>query len=220
MNLQELQRLHLFEPLDSDQLGRIQSSLRERHYRAGEPLFAQGDPAAHFFLVKSGTMKLYLLSRDGDEKVVEVIQSGQLFAEAVMFMDERRYPVNASALSDTHLVIFDNSCFLQLLAESPDLALKLLGILSRRMHGLLSHIDELTLHNATYRLVSYLLAQVHAQAGQVRLAIPKQVIASRLSMKPETLSRILGRLREQGLLAVQGETLVLLDEAGLRRVLE
>ncbi|MCG5525698.1 Crp/Fnr family transcriptional regulator [Ectothiorhodospira haloalkaliphila] len=220
MTLQELQRLHLFEPLNSDQLARIQSTLRERHCRAGEPLFSQGDPAPHFFLVKSGAMKLYLLSRDGDEKVVEVIQSGQLFAEAVMFMDERRYPVNASALSDTHLVIFDTECFLQLLGESPDLALKLLGGLSRRMHGLLSQIDELTLHNATYRLVSYLLAQAHSQAGQVRLSIPKQVIASRLSMKPETLSRILARLRERGLLEVQGETLVLLNESGLRRVLE
>ncbi|WP_238984736.1 hypothetical protein [Ectothiorhodospira haloalkaliphila] len=49
MTLQELQRLHLFEPLNNDQLARIQSTLRERHCRAGEPLFSQGDPAPHFF---------------------------------------------------------------------------------------------------------------------------------------------------------------------------
>ncbi|MFP4682950.1 MAG: Crp/Fnr family transcriptional regulator [Ectothiorhodospira sp.] len=219
MTLEELQRLHLFEPLDPDQLVRVRDSLRVRHCRAGESLFAQGDPASHFFFVKSGAVKLYLLSREGDEKVVEVIQTGQLFAEAVLFMDEARYPVNATPLIGTELVIFDNSCFLGLLEESPGLALKLLGALSRRIHDLLNHIDELTLHNATHRLVAYLLAHGGGQPGRVHLNAPKQVIASRLSMKPETLSRILARLRDRGLLSVEGDTLHLLDEAGLRAML-
>ncbi|MBK1690744.1 Crp/Fnr family transcriptional regulator [Ectothiorhodospira mobilis] len=219
MTLEELQRLHLFEPLSREQLARVRDSLRVRHCRAGEALFAQGDPAPHFFFVKRGAVKLYLLSRDGDEKVVEVIHADQLFAEAVMFMDERRYPVNATPLVETELVIFDNACFLRLLEESPGLAFQLLGALSRRIHGLLSHIDELTLHNATHRLVAYLLAHGGGAPGRVQLSAPKQVIASRLSMKPETLSRILARLRDRGLVRVKGDTLHLLDEAGLREML-
>ncbi|MCG5513636.1 Crp/Fnr family transcriptional regulator [Ectothiorhodospira shaposhnikovii] len=215
----ELQRLALFEPLTTAQLERIRGAAREKRCLAGEPLFSQGDAARHFFLVRQGAIKLFLLSRDGDEKVVEVIQTGQLFAEAVMFMEQRRYPVNATALADTELVIFDHDTFLSLLAEAPDLALKMLGSLSRRVHGLLSHIDELTLHNATYRLVAYLLSQPRDDAGEVRLDLPKQIIASRLSMKPETLSRILARLRTQALVEVSGETLLLKDRAGLRRLL-
>ncbi|MBK1672296.1 Crp/Fnr family transcriptional regulator [Ectothiorhodospira shaposhnikovii] len=215
----ELQRLPLFEPLTDAQLERVRNASRERSCIAGESLFAQGDEAGSFFMVRQGAIKLFLLSREGDEKVVEVIQAGQLFAEAVMFMEQRRYPVNASALTDTELVIFDHDTFLSLLSETPDLALKMLGSLSRRIHGLLSHIDELTLHNATYRLVAYLLSQSGGEAGEIRLNLPKQIIASRLSMKPETLSRILARLRAQALVEVSGDTLLLRDKSGLRRLL-
>ncbi|MEY6433892.1 Crp/Fnr family transcriptional regulator [Thioalkalicoccus limnaeus] len=220
MTLNDLRRIPLFEPLTSEQLARIHTGLRERRCEAGERLFAQGDVARHFFLVADGSVKLSRLSRDGDEKVIEVIQAGQLFAEAVMFMDERRYPVNATTVTETRLILFEHAPLLGLLDESPDVALKLLGSLSRRIHGLLSQLDELTLHNATYRLISYLLSEGRATAGEVRLAVPKQVIASRLSMQPETLSRILARLRTRRLIEVQGDTIKLCDERGLRAMLE
>ena len=215
-----LSRMHLFEPLNGEQLERISQGAHEIRLGSGEALFSQGTPAHRFFLVIEGMIKLFLLSREGDEKVIEVITPGNSFAEAVMFMEPAGYPVNAGAVGDTRLLAFENRVFLDLLDESPALTRKLLATMSRRLHALLREIDELTLHNATYRLVTYLLQQDRRGEGLIDLSVPKQLVASRLSIKPETLSRILARLRERGLVQIDGERITLLDEPGLRAELE
>lgn len=215
-----LHQIHLFEPLSDEQRSRMRDSMREVHLRPGEVLFTQGDPARYFYLICVGAVKLFLLSREGEEKVIDVVPAGQMFAEAVMFMEHRRYPVSAGALAESRLLAFDNEVFLSLLGESPDLTLRLLGTMSRRLHQMVREIDELTLHNANYRFITYLLQQERTGPNRVDLNVPKQVIASRLSIKPETLSRILSRLRDRGLIRVDGETITFTDEAGLRALLE
>jgi CRP/FNR family transcriptional regulator, dissimilatory nitrate respiration regulator len=215
-----LHQIHFFEPLDAEQLSRVRASTRAIHLKAGEPLFSQGDPARYFFMVLEGSLKLFLLSREGEEKVIELVSPDQFFAEAVMFMEHARYPVNASALTETRLLAFDNRTFLELLQESPELTMRVLAAMSRRLHALVREIDELTLHNATYRFVTYLLQQERSAGTRVDLPLPKQIIASRLSIKPETLSRILARLREQGQVEVAGDSITLIDEPALRALLQ
>ena len=165
--------MHLFEPLRGEQLEQTGQAAHEVHLGSGEALFSQGEPADRFFLVTEGMIKLFLLSREGDEKVIEVITPGNSFAEAVMFMEPAGYPVNASAVGATRLLAFDNRVFLDLLEESPALTHKLLATMSRRLHALLREIDELTLHNATYRFVIYLLQQDRRGVSRIDLSVPK-----------------------------------------------
>jgi CRP-like cAMP-binding protein len=92
-----------------------------------------------------------------------------------------------------------------------------------RLRRHVNEVDKLTLHNATFRLVSYLLQQMPAdvvESPEVQLTTPKNVIASRLSIQPETFSRILGRLSKAGLVEVHGHSIVLRDIAGLRKQIE
>jgi CRP-like cAMP-binding protein len=217
-----LAKHYLFSSLDSGQLERVTASTRERRLVRGELLFRQGDPARHFFLVCHGSVKLFLLSRSGEEKVVEVIRPDQFFAEAVMFMEGGAYPVHASALEDCELAAIESATFRELLLGSPALSLKLLEGMSRRMHGLIRQLDELSLCDATHRVVGYLLSCAEEASGGVgvRLTAPKQVIASRLGMKPETLSRILARLTERGLIENRGEQIRLLDPQSLQTLLD
>ena len=203
----------LMEPLGEAGLARVAGAARLRSLATGERLFEQGAPAEAFYLVREGAMKLSRLSEGGDEKVVEVIRPGQTFAEAVMFMEGERYPVAAEATAPTELIAVDNAAFRREVAADPELALRLLAVLSRRLHGLVAEIDELSFHSATHRLVGYLLAE--AREGRVRLAAPKQVIASRLGITPETLSRTLARLRDEGLVRVEGDTVDLVDTDAL-----
>ncbi len=214
-----IEDIPLFEPLDAEQRQRVLHSARILRLNRGQALFARGAPARHFYLVLEGSIKLYLLSPEGEEKVVEVMHPGQTFAEAVMFMEQEAYPVNASALTDLRLAAFSNAVFVQLLRESPELALRLLGTLSRRLHALLNQIDELALHDATRRLVAYLLTLPRNAEDRIDLDLPKQVIAARLAMKPETLSRTLAALRERQLLAVEGDRILLLDLESLHGLL-
>ncbi len=212
-----LQKIEHFAALDKDQLSTIANSTRLLKLRENETLFQHGQPADDFYLVLSGQVKLFRLSEDGVEKVIEIITPGRLFAEAVMFMNRQVYPVNAEAVSATEVLAISSKVFSRLLRESVDTCFRLMGVMSQRLHRHLNEIDSLTLHNATYRLVSYLLNEVsHSQQQDgLTLNTPKHVIASRLSIQPETLSRILSRLSKQSLIQVRGSHIEVLDRDGL-----
>ena len=88
------------------------------------------------------------------------------------------------------------------------------------MHGLINEIDHLTLHSGAQRVIRYLLDQLPqgvAASPSVRLLVPKHVIASRLGIQPETLSRVLAKLRSENLIDVHDDTIVLNDVAALER---
>lgn len=220
----ELRRTYLFAGMADDHLEILLNGVAELHLDPGQNLFQHGDAAERFFFVRSGLVKLFRLSRDGEEKIIEVIRPGETFAEAVMFMGlHGRYPVNASAVAEARLLAISQKTFLDLLRNSPDACFGLLASMSRRLHMLVNQIDSLTLQNATYRLVTYLLEQVPAgveTAPQVQLTTPKNVIASRLAIQPETLSRILARLRQDGLIDVQGSLITVRDVDALRRLVQ
>ena len=170
----------------------------------------QGQPAEHFFLVLKGRVKLYRISADGQEKVVEIIQAGQTFAEAVMFMQRSEYPVCAETLEAVQLVSVPNRLMLCLLQENPQACLRLLGNMSMRLHQRLGELETLTLQNATQRLALYLIQQLEDRSQEtvdIELQLSKRLIAARLSMQPETLSRIMARLNQQGLIAMSGRNI-------------
>jgi CRP-like cAMP-binding protein len=216
----ELRRAYLFADMQEAHLARLIGTMQRVQLPIGKLLFRQGQPAERFFYLHSGLVKLYRLSPEGDEKIIELIHPGQTFAEAVMFMGTRgSYPVNAEAVAEAEIYAFDQSAFLALLRESSEACFGLLGSMSRRLHMLVNQIENLTLQNATYRLVGYLIEQIpkNSQAREVVLDTPKSVIAAHLAIQPETLSRILAKLRKGGLIEVEGNHISVRDVQALRR---
>lgn len=212
MNLDTLRNCPLFSALDDAQLAEAAADMRRVPLAAGSALFRQGDEAQRFYVVDSGVIKLTRLSGDGEEKVIEMIRPGESFAEAVMFMDAKRYPVTAQAVDDSVVLGLANRRFFGLLRDDNRLALRMLGQLSMRVHGLVQEIEKLSLHNATHRLVNYLIGECERNnSNRLTLAAPKQVIASRLGITPETFSRLVQRLRSDGLLELRGAELAVND---------
>ncbi len=217
---EELRRLPVLAALSDEQLARVRRAARLVELAEGEHLFEHGQRAERFFMLREGRIKLYRLSPEGDEKVIEIIRPGQSFAEAVMFMEGKRYPVSAQALVRSELIAFDNAVFLQILRESVDTCFRVMAAMSMRLRARVNEIEALALQNATLRLVNYLLGELPEDAGdsaEIRLPAPKNVIASRLSVQPETLSRILHQLCDKGLITVQGRTITVHDVPALRR---
>ena len=210
----------LFRELDHDTLTQIAAHARWRHIEAGDTLFAQGDAGKHFFLVKSGAVKLYLLSDNGQEHTLEIIGRERMFAEAVMFMGGN-YPVYASALESGRLIAFDSVHFHRLLQDNSRLCLSLLAAMSRQMHALVADIDRLSLQSGARRLAQYLLAQpahTHDNRRVLQLPASKQAIASLLDIRPETLSRIFSRMAEDGLIRVDNDTVIILAVNQLNQI--
>ena len=219
IDIEKLKQNHLFKPLNEIQLRQIIDSARLIRLNEGESLFTLGQQAHYFYLVVAGQLKLFRVSEDGNEKIIEFPGAGRLFAEAVMFLEQRRYPVNATALRDSELYGFCNQTYLELLSESSDLCFALLADISQRLHGLLIEIDQLTLQNATYRVVEYLtdlIPDASTETVIVDLAAPKQTIAARLSITPETFSRILRSMADAGIISIHGKTIGIHDSKRLR----
>jgi len=219
MDDSELRRLPLLSELDDKQIARMRDTRRTLEFSAGETLFHMGERSSHFYYVDSGAVKLFRISAAGQEKIVEIIRPGQTFAEAVMFFDQPLYPVNAEALERTTLTAFDSATFINMLRESTDTCIRLLGTLSMRLHHRLNEIDALSLQNSMLRVVHYLLRRLDDSAAEqkvVELEASKKVIAARLSIQPETFSRVLHALIGAGAIAVDGRRIQVSDERKLR----
>ena len=107
--LEALGTSHLFSELTESQMDRVRRHSHITDMVEGEALFFQGDNATNFYLVLSGRIKLFRISPDGKEKVVEIIEVGATFAEALMFMDQPHYPVSATAIGPSRVLLADAS---------------------------------------------------------------------------------------------------------------
>ncbi|MEW5968073.1 MAG: Crp/Fnr family transcriptional regulator [Pseudomonadota bacterium] len=212
---------YLFSQLTADELSTVLARAAARQLAPGDTVFRQGEAAAHFFLVTSGQVRLYRISPLGEEKIIELIGPGALFAEAVSFMGGY-YPVHAAAVDQVRLVSFAFEDLDRALHESPGLAFRMMGSMAMRIHGLVNEIDHLASGSAGQRLVYYLLDLLREAPDpqRIHLRAPKNVIASRIGVKPETLSRLLARLKDAGILEVHDEWLQVRDGARLKAVLE
>ncbi len=214
---------HLFAGLSPPQLQRVMTSAHVIDADSGELLFDRGQPARHFYVVLEGQVNLVLYSKAGEEKIVDILGAGQSFAEAVMFMSGPMYPVSAVAAGSCRIARFSSVEYVALLRESPETCLRMLGHLSQRLHMRIREIEYLTLDSATHRLVRMIESRVPAGSDgphAIVLQESRQELASRLSMKPETLSRLLRTLADTGVIVVQGRTLQVPSRARLAAVLD
>ncbi len=209
----------LFGELDDGQLDTIVRHTQVASLEEGQVLFEQERPASEIFMLESGQIKLARISPEGHEKVIDLITPGGTFAEAIMFSRQQQYPVTATALQDSQVLCFDAKTYIEILHQSTEACFAIMAQMSCRLHWQIAEIDRLTLHNATFRVVAYLLDQVPSTdrgMSRVQLNIPKHVIASRLSMTPETLSRTFSKLNRDGLIEIDDSGMVLRDVGQLR----
>lgn len=208
-----LTSLPLCRQLDAAEVEALLRGTREFSFRRGEILFSKGDPSTGFFSIIRGQIKLAIPSSQGGEKVLEIMGPGQSFGEAVMFMDAP-YPVFAQALSEGAALHISKAVLFAAMERDPRLARKLLAGLSLRLHGLIQDVEAYTLQSARQRLIAYLVEKAGEGArvdAELHLPTSKTVIASRLNLTPETLSRVLHGLVEAGLIAVRGRVIRIPD---------
>jgi len=214
----DMRHTYLFETLNDADFQLAAASANLIQLSIGDMLFAEGDMAHHFYLVHRGMMKLYKSSPDGTERIVELLTAKQMFGEDAMFVGE--HSVYADALEPTQLIAFDCTAFADLMHKNADLCLRLLTVMSRRSKKLIDEIGKLTLQGSIQRVAQYLIeaGKYSEMSCTIRLNIPRYVIASRLGVSPETLSRIITKLRTRGMLDCVGDSIMLKDMDCLQQV--
>jgi CRP/FNR family transcriptional regulator len=217
---QILRKAPLFSTLTDGDLGRVAAIAVPRRYARKEAIFREGDRADGFFVVETGKVKVFKLSEEGKEQVLHVLEPGQSFAEAAIF-EGGSYPAHAEALADSELLLLPKLAFIDLLERNPRLAVRMLASLSRWLRRMTDLVENLSLRDVEARLVHYLSEELKSRGIPARdgvtleLPVSKNVLASRLGTVPETFSRVLKRLQEDGVIAVRGKQIRILSARGL-----
>jgi len=182
---------------------------------AHKRLFDQESPAVAFYYLETGRIKLYRLSENGDEKIIEIIEPGNMFAFTLLFIEGVKYPVNASALVNSEVISINTRHFSDLLRNSTDLCFSVMAAMSSRMMKLIQEIDSLSLQTGSTRVKSYLLNHTTADQPLFEIPVSKKTLASHLSIKPETFSRIMRCLINSGQIRVNGKEIEVVDRDDL-----
>jgi CRP-like cAMP-binding protein len=207
----------LFNSFTEREIALLSPSLSLKKVGRGEQIFSEGLEAAAFFAVISGKVKVYKLSPDGKEHTLHIHGAGDLVAEAAIF-DSMAYPASCSAMEDSALVRISRDGFIKLLKGHPELSLKMMSSYSKRLRQFVSKIEELSMRDIRSRLAGYLIMNSKTEKGVAvcRLKYSKKELASLLGTIPETLSRALSFLKQQGLITEKDKSIFIPDLGKLR----
>jgi CRP-like cAMP-binding protein len=211
----------LFEGLARRHLEDLAMIVVEQDFARGQTVFSEGDGGNGFYVVGSGRVKIFKLSWEGKEQILHIFGAGEPFGEVPVFAGQN-FPANAEAMERSRIFFFPRRSFIDLVRANPDLALNMLAVLSMRLRRFAALIEDLSLKEVPGRLAAYLLylSERNEGAKHLELDISKGQLASLLGTIPETLSRVLAKMRDQGLIETQGPSVRILDRDGLEELVE
>jgi CRP-like cAMP-binding protein len=183
----------------------------------GDILFRQDDPALAFFILLDGWVKLSRVTFAGDEAVIHVFAKGESFAEAVAFTG-KPYPASAQAVSAARVVSIPAAHVVKCIRDTPDIALGMIAATQLHLHHLVEQVEQLKAQTGVQRLADFLVSLCPPGAREYTLALPydKGLIAGRLGLEPETLSRTFSKLKRVGV-EVKSADVTVADVERLRR---
>jgi CRP-like cAMP-binding protein len=217
-DLQIITRIAVFRGLKPETVEHIIAPATAVTLAAHQALFRQGDPATAFFIMIDGWVKLYRLTLSGEETVIHILTKGDSFAEAVAFTGAR-YPATAEAVTDARVVRIPADHIVRCIRESPDIALAMIASTSQHLHHLVQQVEQLKGQSGVQRVAEFLASLAPLDHGSCVIALPydKVLIAARLGLKPESLSRVFAKLRSVGV-AVHASHVAVSDVAKLRQL--
>jgi CRP/FNR family transcriptional regulator len=215
-----LSQIALFAGLTEAEMQALAQRAVERRYTAGEMLFWEGEPCAGVFLIVQGSVKIFKTSPGGREMMLALEPAPSTVAELPLF-DGGPYPASVRAAEPSVTLFINKSDFQQVCRQFPDVALKVLAVVGRRLRHLVGLVESMTFGSVTQRLAR-LLTEAAQQAGadEFDLPVTHQELASRLGTVREVVSRNLARFRGDGLVRIQGRRVTIVDRAGLEREAE
>ena len=206
-----LSKIFLFDSMSPEQIKMVAGFCSVKKIVKNEHLFTDEQKATAFFAIISGRVKIYKLSPEGIEQILEIHESGDIIAEAAIF-DLETYPAYCQALEDTELVRIPKDDFIKLISHFPDISIKIMNSYSRRLRRFVSIVEELSLSSIKSRLIKYIIKNSISESGKrvCKLNISKKELASLLGTIPETLSRTLKHLKKEQLIDEKEDKIIIL----------
>lgn len=173
-----------------------------------------------------GKIKVFKLSFEGKEQILHIYGPGHTFGEVPVF-EGKNFPASSMALEGATILFLPRDAFVDLITDSPALAMNMLADLSRRLRAFTVQIENLSLKEVPARLAAYILTLAKeaksvdgSTPDKVSLPISKAQLANLIGTTPETVSRTFNKMAEAGLIKVETKDILILDLDGLSELSE
>jgi CRP/FNR family cyclic AMP-dependent transcriptional regulator len=218
-------KVPVFADLSEKELDFLAERAVPHRLEDGALIFSEREPCEGLYVVQSGAVKIFKTSASGREQVLTIEGPGESVAELPVF-DGGDYPASALAVGETTVLFVGKRDFQVLCLQHPDVALKVLRVVGGRLRRLVDIIEELSFTTVRHRLAALLLRLAkrkgrHTTRGvEVTLTGSNQELASHIGTVRELVSRNLSRFQAEGLVRLQGKTLIIPDIAALEAEVE
>ncbi len=199
----------LLQSFPEEYVAALMAASSWHRYDRGETLFLHGETARSVHIVIEGWVKLFRVSPNGGEAVVSVFTKGESFGEAVAFRN-KQYPVSAEAVTDCELIQIPTGALLEMMRKDPEVGVSILASTFTHLHSLVSQLEQLKAQTGAQRVAEFLLEICEKESGGCVVTLPydKVLIAGRLGMKPESLSRAFSKLKAVGVRIARNEAII------------
>ena len=211
-----LRTLAYFSQLDAKAIQDIATRGHSRAFEPNEVLTLEGDPCTAVYLVVEGAVRIYKLSLEGREQVIDRLGPGRLFHLVPLF-DGGGNPACASAATRVTALVFTRTEFLDIVTSHAPVALAILQDFSRRLRRFAGLIEDLSLRTASARLAKLLLEQAGAGSEAPR-RLTQQEMATYVGTVREVVGRSLARFQREGVIRLERQRIVIVDKARLREI--
>lgn len=196
----KISEMPLFSALNGEELQHLMNGTAPHRVARGSLLFSEDSTADRFYILMEGQVKLFALLPDGRESIVEIMHPVSSFGEAAMMLDIP-FPLNAEVVQDAILLRVNKRPFVAALHANHDLAFRMLANLAVWRSRLQREVHGLRGQPAWQRVIALLLSLTPCTEGAATVTLPfnKEILASRIGIRRESLSRVLATLRPMGI---------------------
>jgi len=205
-NISTFKKTDLFSELNFESIALLENVCSLRKFKKKDILFTEGSEGTAFFLLKSGTIQLLKIAKNGDEIVIKTAKEGEMFAEVILF-EKNHYPVTALAIETSEVLMISKLKLLELL-EGRDFRNDFFKVLMKKQRYLANRIRYLSSYDTQERFLLFLRDQ-YGEKAEININFSKKHIAKAIGAAPETFSRVILRLKKHGLIKWESRKLKL-----------
>lgn len=209
-------KVPIFSSLDNGELKKIVKMTGHKTYFKGDYLCHEGDFSSKLFILNEGKVKLSKINKDGKEQILRILSGGAFFGEYYLFSDKEPYNFSAIAISDVKICTLSKSDMDILLKDHPDINVKILQEISRRLIQTENLAQNLSTKD-TGSKVAYILLQLAEKYGRVEddqiimeIPINREEMANYAGVTRETMSRKLSSFEQAGTISTKGNKIIII----------
>jgi CRP/FNR family cyclic AMP-dependent transcriptional regulator len=216
-----LSRVELFDSLSKEEIRILIRQNSDVRLGEGETFYAPWEQGGKLFILKKGRMRLYR-TEGGREFTLEVVEAGTVFGE-MAFTPYRLRESYARAVQPCIIFVMERAAVERLIEEKPQVGIRMISLLSERLHYYETRMEDITLKEVPARLASLILFLVESEGvhipGEIRIPTrySHEHLGTMIGANREAVTRAFGRLQDEGALQIRRRLIYVEDVQALER---